>query len=432
MRLSLAQRDQACIWHPFTQMKTAGLARPLVRGQGAVLYDEDQRPYLDGISSWWTNLHGHAHPYLAERLAEQAKTLAHVIFADFTHPPAIELAERILGHLPQQQKRVFFSDNGSTAVEVALKMTMQYHYNLGHRERRRIIALEGAYHGDTFGAMSVGDRSSFSAPFEPYLFEVAFIPAPLPSNEAQSLAALQAILDQGQAAALILEPLVQGSGGMRMYRPEILAQMFQACRQAQCLIIADEVMTGFGRTGRFWACSHQDQEPDMFCLSKGLTGGNMPLSLTTCTEAIFQAFWSDDKLKALFHGHSFTANPLACVTALASLDLMEQDQTWTQIAWLEQEHAAFVAYLQKNYPEQVSWPRHQGTILAFELQTPQYPTGYFNPVRDKIWQFFLERGLLLRPLGNTVYLMPPYCLSPSQLARLYQGIEDLIQASKDF
>lgn len=419
---TLSQRDMACIWHPFTQMKTAKPPIAIVRGQGASLFDEQGREYLDAIASWWMNLHGHAHPYLAQRLVEQAQTLEHVIFADFTHRPAVELAERILAKLPPQQKRFFFSDNGSTAVEVGLKMAIQYWYNRG-QAKRRLLALEGSYHGDTFGAMAVGDRNAFSAPFEALLFEVGFIPAPSPGQEAASLAALERELAKGDVAALIVEPLVQGSGGMLMHQPQALDALFAACKAQGCLIIADEVMVGFGRTGRFWATDYLNNKPDIYCLSKGLTGGTMALGATTCTEAIFEAFWSDDKLKALFHGHSCTGNPLACSVALASLDLMEQPQTWDNIRRIMERHTAFAQWLSNQ--ELVENVRQQGVILAFDLRTSE-TVSYFNSLRDRIWQFFIERGLLLRPLGNTVYVLPPYCITDEQLERVYQGVRDLL------
>ena len=423
--LTLSQRDAAVIWHPFTQMKTAGAALPVERGEGALLWIEgDTQPYIDAVASWWMNLHGHSHPYLAEALYRQARQLEHVIFANFTHEPAVRLAERLLAHLPDNQARIFYSDNGSTAVEVALKMALQYAYNRGEGQRWRFLALEGAYHGDTFGAMAVGARSPFSAPFDRLLFEVDFIPCPLPGQEAESLAALEAALAaHPQAyAGFIFEPLLQGAGGMRMYSPEILDQLIARCQSQGILCIADEVMTGFGRTGRFFATDALIHKPDIYCLSKGLTGGTMALGVTSCTAAIFEAFWSDDKLKALFHGHSCTANPLACAVALASMDLTEQAQTWANIRRIEASHQAFMGRLEANWGHKIENLRQLGVVLAFELKA-ESETSYFNPLRERIWDFFISRRLILRPLGNTIYILPPYCMRQEELEAVYAGIE---------
>ena len=379
---NLAERDRAVIWHPFTQMQTAPLPVPIVRGEGSVLYGADGREYLDMISSWWVNLHGHAHPHIARRVSEQLTTLEHVIFAGFTHQPAVELAERLLAILPPNQAKVFYSDNGSTAVEVALKMAFQYWHNLG-LPRRKVVALDNAYHGDTFGAMAVGGRSAFSAPFAPFLFDVDFLPAPAPGQE-------QAVLEQAAAlfsddvAAFIVEPLVQGSGGMIMYEPETLDALFSLARQHGVLIIADEVMTGFGRTGKLFASDYLREKADLMCLSKGLTGGTMALGVTTCTQAIYDAFLSTDKLRTLFHGHSFTANPLACAAALASMDLLLSAETQASIQRIAESHAAFARQL-AAFPT-VGNVRQRGTLLAFDLMVGEQ-TSYFNTIRDVAYNF---------------------------------------------
>ena len=421
---NLSERDSKIIWHPFTQMKTAAAPIAIVKGEGARLYDEAGNVYIDAIASWWTNLHGHSHPHIAAALRNQAEVLEHVIFADFTHKPAVELAERLLAKMPQNQARIFYSDNGSTAVEVGIKMAFQYWYNIG-KPRKKIIALEGAYHGDTFGAMAVGERSAFSAPFNPFLFDVLFVEAPLPGNEDLALAQLKkAITDHPeQIAAFIFEPLVQGSGGMRMYKAEALDAMLQLCIEEDIILIADEVMTGFGRTGKMWATDYLQNKPDIFCLSKGLTGGTMAFGATTCTAKIFDAFWSDDKLKTLFHGHSCTGNPLACSVALASLDLMEIPQTWENIHRIENAHQNFSKKL-LGHPL-VKNLRQQGVILAFDIDNA-HNTSYFNNLRDRIWQFFINKKLLLRPLGNTVYILPPYCITAEELTKVYNGIEELL------
>ena len=421
---NLSERDSKIIWHPFTQMKTAAAPIAIVKGEGAKLYDEAGNIYIDAIASWWTNLHGHAHPHIAAALRNQAETLEHVIFADFTHKPAVELAERLLAKMPQNQARIFYSDNGSTAVEVAIKMAFQYWYNIG-KPRKKIIALEGAYHGDTFGAMAVGERSAFSAPFNPFLFDVLFVEAPLPGKEEMALAQLKKVITDHpeQIAAFIFEPLVQGSGGMRMYKAEALDAMLQLCIEEDIILIADEVMTGFGRTGKMWATDYLQNKPDIFCLSKGLTGGTMAFGATTCTAKIFDAFWSDDKLKTLFHGHSCTGNPLACSVALASLDLMEKPETWDNIRRIENAHQNFSKKLLGN--PLVKNLRQQGVILAFDIDNAQN-TSYFNNLRDRIWHFFINKKLLLRPLGNTVYILPPYCITAEELDKVYNGIEELL------
>lgn len=421
----LPERDQAVVWHPFTQMQTAPLPIPIVRGEGSVLYDADGREYLDMISSWWVNLHGHAHPHIARRVSEQLNTLEHVIFAGFTHQPAVELAERLLSILPQNQAKVFYSDNGSTAVEVALKMAFQYWHNLG-RPRQKVVALENAYHGDTFGAMAVSGRSAFTAPFTPFLFDVEYLPVPEAGQETVVLQRA-AELFTDDVAAFIAEPLVQGAGGMVMYESALLDQLVQMARRNDTLIIADEVMTGFGRTGRLFASDHLEQKPDLMCLSKGLTGGTMALGVTTCTQAIYDAFLSDDRFRTLFHGHSFTANPLACAAALASMDLLLSDETQTNIRRIAERHREFSLRL-ADYANATNI-RQRGTLLAFDLVATGQ-AGYFSTIRDRAYTFLLERGVLMRPLGNVLYLMPPYCTTDAQLSYAYEQVEELLTIIK--
>lgn len=427
---TLSERDQAVIWHPFTQMQTAPVPIAVVRGEGSVLYTEEGA-ILDMISSWWVNLHGHAHPYIADRVAAQLRTLEHTIFAGFTHEPAVQLAERLLPILPSRQQRVFYSDNGSTAVEVALKMAFQYWHNLG-RPRRKVVAFEDAYHGDTFGAMAVSGRSAFTAPFAPFLFDVTYLPTPVPGREAEVLELARRLFTD-EVAAFIVEPLVQGAGGMVMYEPAILDELFTLARTQGTLLIADEVMTGFGRTGKLFASHYLTEQPDMMCLSKGLTGGTMALSITTCTEAIYNAFLSTDKMKTLFHGHSFTANPVACAASLASLDLLLSDERQADIQRITEQHMAFAGTL-RQHPG-VAQVRQRGTLLAFDLVTNQ-PTAngaeaplnrsYFNNIRDVAYNFLLKKGVLMRPLGNVLYLMPPYCTTNAQLQTAYTAVQALL------
>jgi adenosylmethionine-8-amino-7-oxononanoate aminotransferase len=418
----LSERDKAVIWHPFTQMQTAPLPIPIVRGEGTLLFAEDGTTYIDAVSSWWVNIHGHSHPYIAEKVAKQLQTLEHVIFAGFTHKPAIELAERLLTILPGNQSRIFYSDNGSTAVEVALKMAFQYWHNVG-KPRRKVIALEDAYHGDTFGAMAVSGRSAFTAPFVPFLFDVEYISAPVPGQEQNAVNQLQNLLSD-DVAAFIFEPLIQGAGGMVMYKPEILSQLINMARSHGALIIADEVMTGFGRTGKLFASHHLSEQPDLMSLSKGLTGGTMALGITTCTNEIYDAFRSEDKHKTLFHGHSFTANPLACTAALASFDLLLSNETQESIQRISQRHAVFAEQLKQK--PRVKNVRQQGTILAFDLDADGQSSSYFNNIRDIAYHFLLEQGVLMRPLGNVLYILPPYCITDEQLDTVYAAIDNLL------
>lgn len=418
---SIRERDSKVIWHPYTPMKLWPEAIGVVRGKGAYLFDEEGNRFIDAISSWWVNLHGHSHPHIARKVGEQAQTLEHSIFAGFTHEPAVELAERLLEILPGEQKKIFYSDNGSTAVEVALKMALQYWENKG-RPKKKIVAIEGAYHGDTFGAMSVSGRSMFTQPFDDKLFEVAFISFPEGDGK-ESIGELKQLLANKEVAAFIAEPLIQGTAGMRVYSADVLEQLFGLCKEYEVLIISDEVMTGFGRTGKLFACDNVATEPDMICLSKGLTGGTMPMGVTSCRQHIFDAFYDDDRGKTLYHGHSYTANPLACAAGLASLDLLLKDECTESRKRIEQTHAAFADKV-RGY-EKVKEIRQVGTIIAFELNTGS-STSYTNEQRDRLYRFFIERNILLRPLGNIIYLLPPYCIANEDLEYIYAAIEELL------
>lgn len=428
--MKLAQRDQNTIWHPYTQMKTAAPPIPIVRGEGALLIAEDGKTYIDAVASWWVNLHGHAHPYIARKVTEQLQTLEHVIFAGFTHPAAVTFAERLLQILPKGQSRIFYSDNGSTAVEVALKMAIQFWNNLGE-PRKKIIAFRDSYHGDTFGAMAVSARSAFTAPFWSYLFEVAFIDVPVAGREKKTVQQLEALASAGDIAAFIYEPLVLGTAGMVMYTPDVLNRLLAICQKHDILTIADEVMTGFGRTGRTFASDYLQRQPDMVCLSKGLTGGTMALGATSASEKVYNAFLHDDKSKTLFHGHSYTANPVACAAGLASLELLLQPQTQESINRIAARHAAFAASI-KVLPG-VQEVRQQGTILAIEFEDGG--TSYFSDLRDTLYSFGLDKGVLLRPLGNIIYIIPPYCITDAQLNQVYQtilGMQQLVTGESQY
>ena len=413
-RMSIVERDKECIWHPFTRQKNMANPIAITKGKGSLLFDENGNSYIDAISSWWVNLHGHAHPYIAEKLYQQALELEQVIFAGFTHRPAVELAERLLAILPGSFSRIFYSDNGSTSTEVALKMAIQYWWNQNQQQRNKIIAFKNSYHGDTFGAMSVSDRSVFTLAFHELLFDVIFLDTPTQEN----ISELKTIMQQhaSQTAAFIYEPLVQGAGGMNMYDPYLLNELLNTAKLNDIICIADEVMTGFGRTGKFFASEYMNKKPDIICLSKGLTGGTMALGVTACTDRIYQAYVDDDAMKTFFHGHSFTANPLACTAALASLDLLQKEECLLQIEKISAANISFAEQLRKSELP-IKDVRTLGTILAFEID--QGKKEYLNQVSAVITRKALDAGMYIRPLGNTVYIMPPYCIEENELQKIY-------------
>jgi len=398
--VSLTDRDKAVVWHPYTQALTAPAPIPIERAEGVWLYTEDGRRILDGISSWWVNIHGHSHPKLNAALAKQAGELEHVVFAGCTHRPAVELAERLLEILPAGLARVFYSDNGSTAVEVALKLAIQYWINRGEPQRQTIVTLHNAYHGDTVGAMSAREDSVFTRAFSNLLF---------PVERVRDLEEMERCLQAHSAAAVLIEPMLQGAGGMIVWPVEFVAGVRRLCDRYGTLMIADEVLTGFGRTGKMFACEHAAIAPDIICLSKALTAGYLPLGVTATTTAVYDAFLSDDRSKTFFHGHSYTANPLACAVALASLDLFREEATLARVTRLEQQLRAGFEPLRTLGDVRVI-----GGVAAVEL-TSNKP-GYLDQIGPRLAAAFLARGLLLRPLGNVVYFMPPYCISESETA----------------
>lgn len=431
--MTLSIRDRQLIWHPFTQEKMADLPIAITRGSGTYLYDEQQRVYLDLISSWWVNLHGHAQPQIAKAIYEQACQLEHVIFAGFTHEPAITLCEKIQALLANHLQRFFFSDNGSTAVEVALKMAYQYWSNQNETQRTLFLSFDGAYHGDTFGAMAVGKGSGFHEHFQKLFFNVMTIPYPatwqddadIVQKEAHALQALQDILQQhaSKIAAFIAEPLLQGASGMRLCRPSFLQQVIDLLRTHNILIIFDEVMTGFGRTGTHFAYTQIQREPDILCLSKGLSGGFLPLALTISTEEIYQAFLGDHFDRAFAHGHSYTANPLGCAAALASLELLLKADTQQAIQIISTTQKNCLNQLKNNLPNLKSL-RQLGTMAAFNLFSEE--TNYHHPLVSQLKKQFLDHGLLIRPLGNTIYFLPPYCITKAQLETAYATVTDIL------
>lgn len=425
---NMQTRDAQHIWHPFTQVKTTPRSIPIETAEGAVLYDTNGKSYLDLISSWWVNLHGHADPRIADAIARQAKKLEQVIFSGFTHRPAIELSERLTALLPGNLNRVFFSDDGSTAVEVALKLARQYHVNRGDKKRLRFLAFEGGYHGDTFGAMSVGQKSGFFKPFQPLMFQVTALPFPetweddvnAEHKERESLARLEAYLANhgDETAGLIIEPLIQGAGGFRMCRPSFLKEVAARLKETGVLLIFDEVMTGFGRTGDLFACLKAAVTPDLIALSKGLTGGFVPMAVTVCQEELFAAFADDSFDKAFAHGHSFTANPIACAASLASLNITKSKETAAAWHRIEASHKSFMKQVKKH--PLAHRARVCGTIMALNVYGGK--EGYTSEISSHLKTFFLERGLLIRPLGHVVYLLPPYCITDEQLKTAYKTI----------
>jgi adenosylmethionine-8-amino-7-oxononanoate aminotransferase len=415
------------LWHPTTQVATAPEPLRVASARGALLQLDDGRDLIDAISSWWVTLHGHAQPRIAAAIAEQAQQLEQVIFANFSHRPAEQLAGRLAEATGLE--RLFFSDNGSTAVEVALKIAWQWWRNRGE-PRRQLIAFEGAYHGDTVGAMALGARSLFTTPYDDLLFAVARAPWPatwegdaaVEAREAAALAELERLLAE-PTAAVILEPLMQGASGMNMVRPSFLKAVERRVRSSGALLIADEVMTGFGRTGSLFACHRAGIRPDLMALSKGLTGGFLPMGVTMATEALYQGFISADPALTFFHGHSFTANPLGCAAALASLDLLEADPQ--AYGGFEARHRPLLEQLAVGHAA-VSRPRCLGTIAAFDLEVEQ--PGYLNAVGRELQRRCLADGVYLRPLGNVVYLLPPLCLSDAQLEQCYAAIDQAIDS----
>ena len=421
--MNLSERDKLYNWHPYTQHKTAGNFPAIVKGNGAMLWDENGKEYVDAIASWWVNPYGHSNKIIADAIYEQLTTLEHVLFGGFTHDKAVLLAEKLITILPNNQKKFFYSENGSTAVVVALKSALQYFYNKGIK-KTKIIAFEDAFHGDTFGAMASSGISFFTEAFKGSLLEVIRIPVPTKGNEEKSLQALQNLAATNDYAAFIFEPLVQGAAGMVMYEAAILDKMIAVCNQNNVFTIADEVMTGFGKTGRTFATDYLTNKPDMMCLSKALTGGTIPMAITTFSQEIFDGFYDDDTNKALFHGHTFTANPTGCAAALASISLLQTSEMQNNISQINQSHLAFEEKI-KLHPK-VKTTRVLGVIFALEIKT-ENQESYYGSMRNKLYNFFIESGVILRPVGNIVYILPPYIITASQLEKVYAVVEKALE-----
>ncbi len=413
---SLSERDAKVIWHPYSQMHTAPLSIPIAKAKGAYLYTEDGTAYFDAISSWWVNLHGHSHPYIAESIASQALCLEHVMFAGFTHESAVALGEKLTALTGMD--KIFYSDNGSTAVETGLKMALQFWHNTC-LPKKKFLSFKNSYHGETFGAMSVSDRNAFNIPFQNHLFPSEHLELPSQGNEEKFLTSLKKTLESQEIAAFIFEPLILGAGGMKTYSPQALSEAIKLCRKYEVLTIADEVMTGFGRTGPLFACDLLEEKPDILCLSKAITGGFLPLGATLCNQKIYDAFLSPSYSKAFLHGHSYTANPLACAAALASLELLLGKPCEAQREMIARSHQAFC----KRFHSHPALIRCEslGTILILEYSTAE-PSGYLNPIRDRLYRYFMENRILLRPFGNTVHVVPPYCITEEELITIYSHL----------
>ncbi len=421
---NLSQRDQKHLWHPLTQHQTTNGFMPIVKAKGAVLYDEQGQSYIDGIASWYTCMYGHCNDTIIKKVSEQMQQLDQVVFAGFTHQPAIELSEQLMEILPENQQKVFFSDNGSTANEVAIKMAIQYHHNHG-KKANTIIAFENAFHGDTFGAMSASGLSVYNGPFTEFFIDVKRIAVPNKDNFHQVLQQLQSIIKNNDVAAFIYEPLVQGANAMHMYDGQYLDEILKICQQHHIINIADEVMTGFGKTGKNFASDWIPTQPDMLCLSKALTAGLVPMAITSCTQKIYDAFLSESVEQAFFHAHTYTANPIACKAASAGLDLLKGDEIQHSIKRIVNAHQAFDKTIRDlpYFESTVVNTRQLGIIYALDLKISM---NRYGNQRQKIYDFFMDKGICLRPLGNTIYLVPPFVITDDQLQKIYKAIIELL------
>ncbi len=412
----LSDRDKKHLWHPLTQHKTAEAPIGIVKAKDALIWDEEGKAYIDGIASWYTAMYGHCNEFITAAITEQMSQLDFVMFSGFTHAPAVELSEQLMKILPDNQAKIFFNDNGSTAVEAAIKMGLQFYHNKGEK-RDTLIAFEGGFHGDTFGAMSASGLSSYNGPFEDFLLKVERIPVPNEENIEEVLQLLESIYRNNKCAAFVFEPLVQGAAGMKFHAAKELDKLINSCHEAGILCIADEIMTGFGKTGKNFASDYLEHKPDIICLSKALTAGMFPLSITSCSQNVFEAFLSDEVSKGFFHAHTFSAHPLGCAAALAGLKLLSSKEILERRKYIEDEHKNFVSTLE-NHPK-VKEARSIGVILAIDLNLK---TDRYGKLRDELYRFFMDNGVNLRPLGNTIYVLPPYVITNEQLEKIYDTI----------
>lgn len=414
---TISARDQKHLWHPLTQHKLHPSHLAITKAKGVWLYDEEGNSYIDGIASWYTCMYGHCNEHIIEKVTKQLQSLDQVVFSGFTHEPAVKMSEALIDILPDNQQKIFFSDNGSTSVDVAIKMALQSHFNKG-KKRSKIIALENAFHGDTFGAMSVSGLSVYNGPFEDFLLTIDRIPVPQKENFTRVKAKFEALVATGEVAAFIFEPLVQGAAAMHMYPAELLDSLIAIAKTYGVICIADEVMTGFGKTGKNFASEYLRNTPDIFCLSKSLTGGVVPMALTTCTQAIYDAFYDDHIEKGFFHGHTYSANPLGCTAVLAGIALLTSDEMQQNIQRVAAQHKAFEARI-KQHPK-VKSTRQLGVIFALDLDVNMERYGN---LRDQLFNFFMKNGVCLRPLGNTIYILAPFVITNQELEKIYNTIE---------
>lgn len=421
--MNYSKLDKQLIWHPFTHLKFQTKNILITKAKGVYLFTDNGRKIIDGIGSWWVNVHGHSHPYIVKRLKQQLNQMEHCIFSGFTHIPAVKLAHQLAHIVPINQPKIFYSDNGSTSVEVAIKMALQYFFNLNQKHKTKIIAFRNAYHGDTFGGMSVAERNVFNLPFKKNLFQTYFIDVPTEKNFHKVKQQLLKHIAKQNVAAFIYEPLIQGAAGMIMYEAKFLDELIAICQQHKIICIADEVFTGFGKTGKLFASEYLKHKADILCLSKGLTGGFLPLGVTIANKKIYDAFVQDDKSKTFFHGHSFTANPLMCIAALANIELIQQSNFIKKIRSIEKQHQFFIKSI-KNHPF-VKDARCKGIVMAIEIKT-QDKTHYLNELSKEIETFFIQKNILLRPLGNVLYLVPPTCITQKQLSYIYDNIKEFL------
>lgn len=415
--MNLTQRDRKHLWHPLTQHKLHAEHLPIVSAEGVWLYDDQGNKYIDGIASWYTCMYGHSNPKIISAVKQQLGVLDQIVFSGFTHPPAIELSEKLMDILPANMAKIFFSDNGSTSVDVAIKISLQYYFNKGEK-RNKVIALHNAFHGDTFGAMSVSGLSVYNGPFEDFLLRIERIEVPDEQNWESVVKEFKNLLDTGEVAAFIYEPLVQGAASMHMFAPEHLDQLISMAQKAQVLTIADEVMTGFGKTGLNFASEYMEAKPDLICLSKSLTAGVAPMALTCCSQEVYDAFYDDEISKGFFHGHTYSANPLACTAAIAGIDLLRSEEIQNSIKRINKRHLEFERHIRDN--PKVKATRVRGVIFALDLNVKM---DRYGKLRDQLYAFFMKEGVVLRPLGNTVYTLPPYVITDGELDKIYEVIE---------
>lgn len=419
--MMLSERDKKHLWHPLTQHKIHPNTIGIVKAKGAVLFDENGNEYIDGISSWYTSVYGHCNDFIIEKVQEQMLKLDQVVFSGFTHEPAVKLSEELIKLLPGNQQKFFFSDNGSTSTEIAIKMALQYHFNKGGK-KNVLIAFEEGFHGDTFGAMSVSGLSVYNGPFEEFFLKVERIPVPDGQNNMKVLEQLKKLVSDQKVAGFIFEPLVQGAAGMKIHDVKGLDDLIGFCNKNEVITIADEVMTGFGKTGKHFASGYLNNSPEIICLSKALTAGLMPMAITSCSQKIYEAFYSDEISKGLFHGHTYTANPIACTAALAGLELLQSEAIQESIQRIIQSHREFDEKI-RNHPK-VASTRQCGIIYALDLHIKMERYGN---IRDKLYNYFMDNGVFLRPLGNTIYISAPYITTYKQMQKIYDTIESAIQ-----